>query len=163
MPRFKQELRNMVRRSAGQSFWRKITVTSSSILTTATNISAAATGDLAITQVVVKTDSTGLAGGTNFVLASTNAKGVANILVETVANLGANTQKVLAPGTADTDTTTSDATPSVTSLIGILSAGKKLTVTSTSAVCTGVGTIDIYIRFERVDENADINMVGNTI
>lgn len=164
MPSFQENVKHMVRRSAGATFWRKITVTSSSIKTaTKLAISTAATGDLAILQVIVKTDSTGLAGGTNFQLLSSNAKGVANILVETIANLGANTQKVLSAGNADTDTTTSDATPSVTSLIGVLEAGKVLQVQNSASDGTGAGTIDIYVKFERVVENADVLMVGSTI
>lgn len=164
MGRFEEDIKHMIRRSAGQTMWRKITVTSNKIKTaTKLAISQAATGDLAITQIIVKTDATGLAGGTNFQLGSTNAKGVANILVETIANLGANTQKVLSAGNANGDTTTSDGTPSVTSLIGVLEANQNLWVQNSASDGTGAGTIDIYIKFERIVENADVVMVGNTI
>lgn len=164
MSTFQENVKHMIRRSAGSTFWRKITVTSSSIKTaTATDISATATGDLAITQIIVKTDATGLAGGTNFQIKSNNAKGVVNVLVETVANLGANKQVVLSAGNADADTTTSDATPSVTSLIGVLEAGKKLQVQNSAADGTGAGTVDIYIKFERIAENADVVMVGSVL
>lgn len=154
----------MIRRSAGNVFYRKITVTSSSLKSaTATDISQTATGDLAILEMIVKTDATGLAGGTNFQILSNNAKGVANILVETISNLGANSTKVLRVGSAAADTTTADGTPSVTSLPTVLEAGKKLQVQNTASNGTGAGTIDIYIKFERVSENADVFMVGTTL
>ena len=164
MPAFQENIKHMIRRSGGSTFWRKITVTSSKIKTaTATDISAAATGDLAITAMFVKTDATGLAGGTNFQILTNNSKGLANVFVETVANLGANQTKMFPVGSANADTTTADGTPSVTSLPTILEAGKKLQVQNTSADGTGAGTIDIYIKFERVVENADVLMVGSVI
>ena len=163
MPNFQENLKHMIRRSAGAEFWRKITVTSSHIKTaTKLALTTAATGDLGITQVVVKTDATGLAGGTNFVIGSTNAKGVANIAVETVANLGANITKSYGNPPAG-DTTTSDGGYTVTSLITVLEAGCNLWVNSTSADCTGAGTIDIYVKFERIAENADVFPTGTSI
>ncbi len=162
--RFKESIKTVIRRSPGSEFWRKINVTSSSIKTaTATDISVAATGDLAIRQIIVMTDATGLAGGTNFQILSNNAFGVANILVETVANLGANKQVVLSGNGADADTTTSDATPSVTALQGVLQAGKKLQVQNSAADGTGAGIAAVYILFQRIDENADVFMVGSSI
>ena len=157
MPNFQENLKHMIRRSAGAEFWRKITVTSSHIKTaTKLALTTAATGDLGITQVVVKTDATGLAGGTNFVIGSTNAKGVANIAVETVANLGANITKSYGNPPAG-DTTTSDGGYTVTQLVTVLEAGKKLQFNNTAGAGTGAGTIDVFVQFERIDENAQIS------
>jgi hypothetical protein len=87
-------------------------------------------------QVILKTDSTGLAGGTNFVLSSNNAKGLANILVETVANLGANK-------------TVDMFTASVTKIRTVLESGKQLQISNTVGAGTGAGTIDIYVTFRK--------------
>lgn len=161
MSSFQQNIKHMVRRSAGQMFWRKITVTSSAIKTaTATDVSTAATGELAILEVIARTDATGLAGGTNFQLLSNNVSGVANILVETIANLGANATKVLRVGSAAADTTTADGTPTVTSLATVLESGKKLQVQNSAAVGTGAGVLTLHIKFERISDNADVQSVN---
>ncbi|MFA5695921.1 MAG: hypothetical protein WC917_00445 [Bacilli bacterium] len=129
----------------GTTFWIKKTMTSSNILdsgnTDITGVSSG--GELAIEDVIVKTDGTGLATGTNFELLSNNAKGLANIFVETVANLGA--------------TKTVDLTgASVTKIRTILESGAKLQVHSTAADCTGAGTIDIYVKFRRLAAGATV-------
>ena len=129
----------------GTTFWIKKTVTSSAILTaSAVDITGVSSGgDLEIEQIIVASAATGLAGGTNFELKSNNAKGLANILVETVANLGANK-------TVNLDTA------SITKARTILESGKKLQVQSTVADCTGAGTIDIHIKFRRMAATATI-------
>lgn len=148
----------MIRRSVGTTFYRVKTITSSAVTTAAIDLTTTATGRVHVKNVIVKTDSTGLAGGTNFEIKSNNAKGVVNIFVETVANLGATATKVLVGGGINADTTTSDATASVTALPTILEAGKKLTYNMTAGAGTGAGTADIIIEFVRVDENADVQM-----
>jgi hypothetical protein len=129
----------------GTEFWIKKTVTSSAILEASsvdiTGVSSV--GELAITDVILKTDSTGLATGTNFELLTDNTKGIVNILVETVANLGANTTVTLLDA-------------SVTKKPTVLEVGKKIQVHSTVAACTGAGTIDIYIKFQRLTTGATI-------
>lgn len=129
----------------GTSFWIKKTVTSSAILEASdvdiTGVSSG--GELAIDEVIVKTDGTGLATGTNFELKSNNAKGLENIFVETVANLGASK-------TVDLDTA------SVTGIKTVLESGAKLQVHSTVAACDGAGTIDIYVKFIRLSAGATV-------
>lgn len=156
MPSLQHAVRKAVTSASGTSFWRFYTITSSTITTTAQNLTTAATGRLFVKQIIVKTDSTGLAGGTNFQILSNNAKGVVNIAVETVANLGANATRVLTTLPPAADTTTSDGVFSVTALPTILESGKRIQYSNTSAVGTGAGTIDIAIQFERVDDNATI-------
>lgn len=139
----------------GTRFTVKKTITSSGITTSAQDLTSVANrGDLRIVEIIVKTDSTGLAGGTNFTILSDNAKGVVNILVETVANLGANITKVMSGGGTAADTSTSDARPSVTALPTVLEAGKKLQYLNTGSVGTGAGTIDVYVTFERLADGA---------
>lgn len=143
---------------SGHAFWVKKTITSSAITTTAQALTSGSTGQLCVTNVIVKTDATGLAGGTNFVIASTNTKGVVNIAVETVANLGANITKSFGNPTAG-DTTTSDGGFTVTSLVTVLESGQHITFNNTVGAGTGAGTIDVFIRFERIDEGALISGV----
>jgi hypothetical protein len=125
-------------------FILKYTLTSSDITTGKQALSVNAnTGDLYIRDIVVKTDSTGLATGTNFVISSNNAKGLANILVESVANLGGNK-------------TVNLATASVTKQATVLEAGKHLEFSSTALACTGGGTVDIYVYCQRATVNANL-------
>jgi len=126
----------------GTEFWVKKTLTSSAIVQAGVDITGvSSTGELAITDVIVKTDATGLATGTNFVVCSDNANGLANIFVETVANLAANKTMDLAGA-------------SVTKIKTVLSTGKKLIAKSTVADCTGGGTIDVYVKFQRLAAGA---------
>lgn len=137
---------NAILLGVGMEFWIKKTVTSSAILEASNvDITGVSTGgELAIEDVVVVTDATGLATGTNFELLSNNTKGLANIFVEAVANLGANK-------TVDLDTA------SVTGIRTVLEVGKKLQVHSTVAACTGAGTIDVYVKFQRLAAGATIS------
>lgn len=156
MPNFQQKLKQVIKRSSGQIFWKKVTITSSQIVTaTKLAITNAATADLLIAAIVVKTDATGLAGGTNFVIGSTNTLGNVNIAVETVANLGANvTKSYNSPPAADT--TTADAGFTVTQQVTVLEAGQNMWVNCTGSNCTGTGKIDVFIKFERITDNGDI-------
>lgn len=143
-----------VNQAGSSEFWVTKTITSSTITTSAQDLTTTATGRLFVKQIIVKTDTTGLAGGTNFTILSNNANGVVNILVETIGNLGASATKVLAGVATAADTTTSDGTPTVTSLPTVLEAGKKLQYLNTGGVGTGAGVIEISVLFQRVDANA---------
>src|SRR5712671_658273 len=68
----------------------KIAGLSSDIGTVAVSIATVTGGDVEIEQMILETDVTGLAGGTNVQILTDDAIGQANMLVETVANLGAN-------------------------------------------------------------------------
>lgn len=128
-----------------QEFILKYTITSSDITTAAKNLTVPANaGDLLIKNVIVKSDSTGLAGGTNFQLLTNNAKGQANFFVTSVASLGANQ-------TVDFSTAT------VTHEQTVLESGKVIQYSNTAAVGTGAGTIDIYLVLQRATVNATIN------
>jgi hypothetical protein len=130
----------------GTSFIIKKTMVSSAILQ-ASNVDitgVSSGGDLLIEGVVVQTDGTGLATGTNFELLSNNTRGQVNIFVETVANLGANKTVDLGGAT-------------VTGVETVLTSGKKLQVHSTVAACDGAGEIDIYVKFKRLSAGATIS------
>lgn len=151
---FASELARKVRTQSGQEVYIHKTITSSAVTTSAQALTQTATGKFWIKEIIVKTDATGLAGGTNFEILSNNAKGVVNIFVETVANLGANITKVMSGGGISADTTTSDARPSVTALPTVLEAGKAIQYKMTASAGTGAGTIDIFVCLVRIDEGA---------
>ncbi len=134
--------------AVGTSFWIKKTLTSSGItFATAVDLTGVSSvGELAIDMIILKTDVTGLATGTNFEIKSDNAKGLANICVEAIANLGANKTITL-----------DDASVSHTRTI--LETGKKLQAQNTIADGTGAGTIDIYVKFIRLSAGATISAV----
>jgi hypothetical protein len=120
------------------------TLTSSAVVQAGVDITGVSSGTLLLEDVVMSTDATGLATGTNFTIESDNANGVAVFFGETVANLGANKTESLATG-------------SVTSIAGVvLETGKKFIAKSTVADCTGAGTITITFKFRRVTAGATI-------
>lgn len=122
----------------------KVTGLSSDILTaSAKNLVTAYNGDIEILQMIVKTDATGLAGGTNFQLLTDNALGQANILVETVANLGANK-------TVDLNTA------SVTKQRTVIEQGKHIQVQNTVGNGTGAGVWTVYIEYRPLVPSATL-------
>lgn len=153
MPTLSKRVQQTIRRSAGERFWVKKTLTSSALTTAAQDLTTAATGDLAVLQIILMTDATGLAGATNFEISQNGSKGKVNVAVETVANLGANVTKSYGGAPAG-DTSSGDPGYTVTQAIVVLKAGKKLQYDGTSSAGTGAGTIDVFVQFERIDENA---------
>lgn len=121
------------------------TVVSSAVLSASAIdlTTVAAGGDFYIENITVQSDATGLAGGTNFQILQNGAKGLANVLVEAVANLGANKTVDLY-------------TASVTKQRMTLKAGQKLQMQSTVAPCTGAGTVDITVVLARVTAGSTI-------
>ena len=154
MPNLQSRIKKAVVKAAGSSFWKKFVLTSSDIITTAADLTGVANGDLIIEQVILATDATGLATGTNFQLnISGETYGEDKPIVETVANLGANITRSLIHGSDDR---TNDRFLSVTGTPFILEAGAKLQYSSTVADCTGAGKVAILIKFTRLSDNADI-------
>lgn len=132
------------RTKAGTRFWVKKTVTSSACLyTAATALTGAADGQLALLDVIVKTDSTGLATGTNFQLLTDNAKGLAVFFSTAISGLGASK-------------TIDFANASVTKIKTVIEDGKVVKQQNTVADSTGSGTADVWMLFERIDDDATI-------
>ena len=151
---FKEGIAKAVKDVVGATFWVKKTVTSSAILTTAVAITNPCTGgELAIEDVIVKTDSTGLAAGTTFRVVSDNSKGTTTVFAETIARLGANKQSSFdrAFGLASNDSNAQGY-----NVPTILEQGKVLSVRNTDAASTGAGTIDIYIKFRKLSDSSRI-------
>jgi hypothetical protein len=136
------------RLDAGSEFWLvKTGVVSSTIVTGGVDLTVPSIGGyIAIVDAIVKTDATGLAGGTNFQIQTNNAKGLAVFFAETVANLGASK--------------TIDMTgASVTKIRTVLETGKKVQLSATVGNCTGAGTIDVHLRCIRLSAGADLSLV----
>lgn len=121
----------------------KKSITSSTITTAAQDLSTTALGEFLVENVILKTDSTGLAGATNFRVLSNNSLGLAAILEETVANLGANK-------------TVDITTASVVKQRTVLESGKKLQYLGTASAGTGAGVIAVYVHLIRKTAGATI-------
>lgn len=120
------------------------TLVSSAVVQAGVDATTVAVGGALICRdVIMETDSTGLAAGTNCEVTTDNAEGLANPVVETVANLGGNKTVDLAGA-------------SVTSLHFTVEKGKKVIIKSTAADCTGSGTIRFTFVFQRKTDGADI-------
>lgn len=115
-------------------------VVSSAITTTAANLVTAYNGQVEITNIILKTDSTGLATGTNLQILTDNVAGQANILVETVSNLGANK-------TVDLNSA------SVTKQRTVIEQNKHVQINCTGSNCTGAGVVFIYIEYRALQNN----------
>lgn len=128
----------------GSTFWITKVVTSSTITQAGVDLTTASSGgDLQVDDVILRTNGTGLAAGTNFEMLTNNAVGLVNFMVTAVAGLGA--------------TKTIDfANASVTKIKTILESGKKITLKSTAADCTGAGTVTIHIKFLRLAAAATV-------
>ncbi len=155
MTNFANRVKEKVNKSAGSSFWLKLTLTSSDILASAaTDLTSAANGDLVVEQVILQTDSTGLATGTNFEISvSGETYGENKPIVETVANLGASVSRAVIGG--DTDATNVRLL-SVTGTPFLLEAGDKLQYGCTTLDCTGAGKMVVLLKFTRLTDGADI-------
>ena len=134
--------------NAGSEFWLvKKAVVSSTIVQAGVDLTLPSIGgELAIKDIIVKTDATGLAAGTNFQITSDNANGIAVFFATAVSGLGAN--KTIDLSNA-----------SVTKLKSVLESGKKLKLSSTAADCTGAGTIDVYVLCQRLTAGANVALV----
>lgn len=129
---------------AGTTFWVQKSLTSSAIVKAGVDITGASSGgDLEIEQIILRTDGTGLATATNLEIESDNALGLADVLVEAVANLGAN------------KTVTLD-TASITKVKTILTSTKKLIAKATVDDCTGAGVLHVSIKFRRLAAGATV-------
>lgn len=118
----------------------------SSSLATSTTVALTdyATGDLYVDNVLVSTDSTGLAAGTNLeIKVESPTYGLATFFSTAISGLGANK-------TIDLNTA------SVAKQHVILRNGERLVANCTTAVCTGDGVAKISVLFKKVTQGAAI-------
>ena len=114
-------------------------VVSNTLTTSDLNIMQSVGNGLVIEDVLVSTDGTGLAGGTNFQI---KVNGIA-FFAETVANLGANKFINLTKA-------------SVTGTQASVEGSEYITVNTTAASGTGAGIATVIIRFRKLDVNSSI-------
>lgn len=119
----------------------KKTVVSSDITTTASNVFKSVGNGVQVEEVVIITDGTGLAGGTNIIL---KADWI-TFFETTVASLGADS-------VVDKD----NATESGSKVI-IPTGIKNISIESTVADCTGAGEIEIGLTYKAFDSNVRID------
>jgi hypothetical protein len=130
---------------ASSTFWYvKKGVVSSTITTGGVAISAGSVGgELAMLAVICKTNATGLAGITgNFQLQTNDANGAAVFYAQAIAGLGAS-------ATAGNNGAT-------TWLPTVIELGKALSASSSATNGSGAGTVDIYVRLQRLTNGANI-------
>lgn len=120
------------------------TITSSAIsTTTAQDLTNPATGNLYVDNIVLSTDSTGLAGCTSFnVLVSGNTYGTTVVASNTVANLGANA--------------TIDLNSATTKQRIVLENGAKLQYKGVGGTCSGAGKIQATVILKKASNQAQI-------
>lgn len=130
----------------GSEFWLKMPVVCNTITSASpVNLTTVAEGELAIIDVILKTDSTGLAGATNIQIKVDNADGQAVVLEETVANLGAN-KTITLPSA------------SVSGKETILEVDKKIQIQATGSDGTGAGVVNVYVRLQRLSSRSTIDV-----
>lgn len=112
----------------------KLSGLSSDVVVAATALCTAYGSDIEIINMILKTDATGFAGGTNVQVLTNDALGLANILVEAVSNLGGNK-------TVDLNSA------SVTKQRTVIEQNKQIQINSTVAPCTGAGVWNLYIEY----------------
>lgn len=98
------------------------------------NICTAYNGDIEILNILVQTDSIGLAGSGNFRIGANSPYGGAYSFIETVANLGASAARDLY-------------TASVTKQRLVVQQGSNLQVSASSTALTGPGKWVAYIEY----------------
>jgi hypothetical protein len=91
-------------------------------------------GDIEILNAIFKTDSTGLAGGTNLEINTDNVRGRPEILSETVANLGANKTVDLFSASLVKQRT-------------VIEEGKSIKIGCSGSNCTGTGVWELDIEY----------------
>lgn len=142
--KFQSLLKNAVSQAPGSSFLVTKNVVATAVLTTATNLTTAATGRLFLKNIILDTDSTGLNSTVNAftINVAGNTFGATALLSQVTSALGAN---VSLSFLGATPTTYKGA---------VIDAGANLTFQVATAAATGVGKIRMTLEFVRLDENA---------
>jgi hypothetical protein len=130
----------------GSEFWYvKKAVAWTTVTTGGVAISAASIGgNIAIEDVILKTNAGTLTTATLINLQSNNANGVAVFFSTSVASLAANSTVNMANATAVANGRT------------VLELGKVLTLAATGLSAGGTGTVDVYVKCKRLAPGADL-------
>ena len=145
--------------AAGSNFWREYVVTSSNSTVAQKALSSAVTGgDLMVLKVIFMTDSTGLAGMTNFEIGVSGETFGPNLLVvEAASNLGASVIRGAPTGSIAADTTNDNGVTVTAAVPFLLQAGDSLQYSGSGSAGTGAGICRVLIQFQRIHDGADID------
>lgn len=149
MPKLRSQVKNAVTKAVGSEFWITKTVVATSVLTTATDLTTAATGKLHVEDIQIDTDGTGLNSTANaFTITQTGggAFGALTLVSQVTSGLGANVSMNFYGGVKPT-----------TGVTSTLDGGTKLQFKVATSAATGAGNIRISVLFRRIDENAQCN------
>ena len=138
---------------AGQEFWyAKKGVVCSTITTGGVAVSAASIGgELAIANVILKTDpTTGLAGLATLKVTTNNVNG--NPIVMSTTNVGTAATASIVPLSAG-------ATNAANAAATVLESGKAISLTALTTNGTGAGTVDVYVLLQRLTAGANLSQV----
>jgi hypothetical protein len=131
---------------ATSEYWLvKKGVVSNTITTGGVAISTASVGgELAVVSTIMKTNSVGLSGITgNVQLQSNNTNGAAVFWSTPIATLGASATVCIGVGASATPLT-------------VIELGKVISISSSATNGTNAGTVDVYVRFRRITNGANI-------
>lgn len=132
--------------AVGSEFWlSKKGIVSSTIVTGGVDLTGVAQGDVAITEIILQTDATGLATGTNLQFQTNNADGAAVFAATVISGLGANKTVDLV-----NFSTTSK-------YHAIVNSGSKVQLSCTGSNCTGSGVVDVYLKCVRITSGASLS------
>ncbi len=162
MGNFEQSVAKKTNQGVGTLVIIQKTITSSASTVAAIDITGTSQGSFYIEDIIVETDATGLAGGTNFLIGTNNTVGLGSAMTTGLANfetaisgLGANKTRSIKNVGASAST---DYSPSVVGVTGTLTAGKKFQYANTAAAGTGAGTAKITLVLRRITAGAAIQV-----
>lgn len=130
----------------GQTFTVQKSLTSSAITTCGVDVTGAASGgDILIEEIILETDGTGLATGTNFTIEKDGGTGTLTFLSNAITGLDEGNESVFMSSAGV-----------VSTLDVVLDSGQKLVAKCTGSSCTGCGVIDITIKARRLSDSATV-------
>ena len=150
-----RRIRRHISQAEGSVFIVSKDVVSSGISTTAVALTGAVSGgDVLVEKVVLSTDSTGLAGATNFIIrVSGEVYGLNDPIEEAVSNLGASAHRV-APSAGAADTTNDNGITVTAAVPFLLQAGDSLQYVGTGSAGTGAGIVRVVLVCRRLAQGA---------
>ena len=168
-----EETRRLMKLAGGAVFYLATRVTSDGILTTARALTGSVViGQIAVEDIILKTNGVGLAGGATLKITCDNQEsGTTVIMQHAVGNLGASVTISLsklvvdpnllgqtAPGAGGTTRATWSISAPTT-----IEKSRGIFIESSNAACTGAGTVDVILKLRRLVDGADLTMRGNNL
>lgn len=131
---------------AGKQFIVQKSLTSSAIVTGGVDVTGTASGgDVLIENILLETDGTGLATGTNFTIEKDGGTGVLTFLSQVITGLDEGNEQVDMKNASV-----------VSSQFAILDSGQKLVAKCTGSSCTGSGVIDVTLVCRRIADTSAV-------